>query len=109
MMKRIASILIAAALLMLAPALPAQAQANSVAAPSALGAGPSAPSGETAQTHQPAGNKVAHHKKKKPSFMHKMRGKATQQIHKLFGSKQQPSTKVPAHPRAVPAPPSGPV
>jgi hypothetical protein len=112
-MKRIGSIWVAAALLMLAPALLAQAQANSVAAPSALGAAPSAPSrGETvtaAQTHKPTGNKVAHHKKKTPSFMHKMRGKATRQIHKLFGSKQQPSAKVPVHPRTVPPPASGPV
>ncbi len=113
MMKRIASIWVAAALLMLALALPARAQANSAAAPSALGAVPSAPSGETgtaAQTHKPAGSKVvAHHKKKRPSFMHKMRGKATRQIHKLFGSKQQPSAKVPVHPRTVPPPASGPV
>lgn len=95
-MKLIASISFAAALLMLAPALSAQAQPNSVVIPSANGASQSAPSGgETnkpavAETGKPAAHKAAHPKKKKTSFMHKMRDKAEQQVQKLLGSKQQP-------------------
>ena len=81
---------------MLAPTLPAQAQANSVVTPSARGETQSAPSGgETgkpvaAETGKPAAHKAAHPKKKKSSFMHKMRDKAVQQVQKLFGSKQEP-------------------
>ena len=92
-MKLIASISFAAALLMLAPALSAQAQPNSVVVPSANGGTQSAPSGgETnkpavAKTGKPAAHKAAHPKKKKTSFM---RDKAEQQVQKLFGSKQQP-------------------
>jgi hypothetical protein len=91
-MKRIASIWVAAALLMLAVALPAQAQTNSVATPSARGATPSAPSvgeaGTPAMTRKPAANKAAHLKKKKSSFVHRMRDKAVQQFQKLLGSKK---------------------
>ena len=99
-MKLIASISFAAALLMLAPTLSAQAQPNSVELPPANGETQSAPSGgETgkqaaAETGKPAAHKAtqkaAHPKKKKSSFMHKMRDKAEQQIQKLLGSKQEP-------------------
>ncbi|MFZ0246240.1 hypothetical protein [Candidatus Binatus sp.] len=94
---------VAAALLMLAPTLPAQAQANpaqaspahSVVAPSANGETQGAPSGaETAKpaaaaTGKPTTHKATHPKKKKPSFINKMRDKATQQVQKLFGSKPE--------------------
>ena len=95
-MKLIASISFAAALLMLARTLPAQAQANSVVVPSANGETQSAPSGaETAKpaaaaTGKPAAHKAAHIKKKKSSFMHKMRDKVVLQVQKLLGSKQEP-------------------
>jgi hypothetical protein len=97
-MKLIASISFAAALLMLAPTLPAQAQANSVVVPSANSESEtqSAPSGaETAKpaaaaTGKPAAHKAAHIKKKKSSFMHKMRDKVVLQVQKLLGSKQEP-------------------
>lgn len=95
-MKLIASISFAAALLVLASTLSAQAQANSVVAPSANGEPQSAPSGTdtakpaAAETGKPAAHKAAHPKKKKSSFMHKMRDKAVQQVQKLLGSKQQP-------------------
>lgn len=85
----------AAALLVLASTLSAQAQTNSVVAPSASGETQIAPSGgETAkpaaaETGKPAAYKAAHPKKKKSSFMHKMRDKAVQQVQKLFGSKQE--------------------
>jgi|GEM_PF-1054370 len=92
---------VAAALLMLAPTLPAQAQANSaqpnsVAAPSANGKTRSAPSGaETAKpaaaaTTKAAAHKTAHPKKKKSSFMNKMKDKAEKQVQKMFGSKPEP-------------------
>ncbi len=86
----------AAALLMLAPTLSAQAQANSVAAPSPNGETQSAPSGaETAKpaaaaTTKPPAHKAAHPKKKKSSFMNKMKDKAAKQVQKMFGSKQEP-------------------
>ena len=97
-MKPIASISFAAALLVLAPTIPADAQPNSVVVPSANSESEtqSAPSGaETgkpavAATGNPAPHKAAHPKKKKSSFMHKMRDKAVQQVQKLLGSKQQP-------------------
>lgn len=89
---RIASLWLAAALLMLASALPVQAETNSVVAPSSSGATQSAPSrgetGQTAETEKPAAHNTAHvKKKKKPSFMNKMRDKAMQKVQKLFGSK----------------------
>ncbi|HKN01203.1 MAG TPA: hypothetical protein VJX23_11850 [Candidatus Binataceae bacterium] len=88
----------AAALLVLASTLSAQAQANSVVVPSANSESETqgAPSGgETgkpavAATGKPAAHKAAHPKKKKSSFMHEMRDKAVQQVQKLLGSKQQP-------------------
>ncbi len=94
LMKRIALILLAAALLMPAPTLPAQAQTNSVVVPSASGVTQSAPSGDDTGTPpeagKPATHKAAHHKKKKTSFMRKMRDKATQKVQKLLGSKTEP-------------------
>ncbi|MGO9801356.1 MAG: hypothetical protein ACLPQ0_18025 [Candidatus Binatus sp.] len=96
LMKLIASISLAAALLMLAPTLSAQAQPNSTVIPSANGATQSTPPGgatnqpAVAKTGKPAAHKAAHPKKKKTSFMHKMRDKAEQQVQKLLGSKQQP-------------------
>ena len=91
---RIASIGLVAALLMAAPALPAQAQANSLEVPSSSGA--ATPAGETATTGE-NGTAAKHHKaahsepkKKKTSFMHKMRDKAMDKVQKLFGSKLEP-------------------
>ena len=91
---RIASIALVAALLMMAPAHPAQAQANSLEVPSSSGA--TAPAGETATTGE-NGKAAKHHKaahsepkKKKTSFMHKMRDKAMEKVQKLFGSKPEP-------------------
>ncbi len=92
---RIASIGLVAALLMAAPALPAQAQPNSLEVPSSSGA--AVPAGETATTAE-NGKAAKHHKaaahsdpkKKKTSFVHKMRDKAMEKFQKLFGSKLQP-------------------
>jgi hypothetical protein len=91
---RVASIGLAAALLIAAPALPAQAQANSLEVPSSNGA--AAPAGETATTGE-NGKPAKHHKaahsepkKKKTSFIHKMRDKAMDKVQKLFGSKLEP-------------------
>ena len=91
---RIASIGLVAALLMAAPALPAQAQANSLEVPSSSGA--TAPAGETATTGE-NGKAAKHHKaahsepkKKKTSLVHKMRDKAMEKVQKLFGSKLEP-------------------
>src|SRR5208282_635839 len=91
---RIASIGLAAALLMAAPAHPAQAQANSLEVPSSSGA--TAPSREAATTGENV-KAAKHHKaahseptKKKTSFVHKMRDKAMEKVQKLFGSKLQP-------------------
>jgi hypothetical protein len=91
---RIASISFAAALWMLAPALPAHGQTNSLT-PSSNGATASAPSGneagQPAETEKQSVHKAAHvKKKKKPSFMNKMRDKAVEKVQKLFGSKQEP-------------------
>jgi hypothetical protein len=92
---RIASIGLVAALLMAAPALPAQAQANSLEVPPSSGA--TAPAGETATTGE-NGKAAKHHKathsepkKKKTSFVHKMRDKAMEKVQKLFGSNWNPS------------------
>jgi len=91
---RIASIGLVAALLMAAPAHPAQAQANSLEVPSSSGA--TAPANEKATTGE-NGKAANHHKaaqsepkKKKNSFMHKMRDKAMAKVQKLFGSKLEP-------------------
>jgi hypothetical protein len=91
---RIASIGLVAALLIAAPALPAQAQANSLEVPSSSGA--TAPAGERATTGE-NGKAAKHHKaahsepkKKKTSFVHKMRDKAMEKVQKLFGSKLEP-------------------
>jgi hypothetical protein len=91
---RVATISLVAALLIFAQAPRAHAQANSEVVPSASGASASAPSGgETgkAATHQAA---HAQPKKKKSSFMHKMRDKAMAKVQKLFGPKQK-SKQVP--------------
>jgi hypothetical protein len=87
---RVASISLAAALLILAPTPLVHAQPNTAVVPSAGGASASAPSGgETgkAATHHQAGH--AQPKKKKSSFMHKMRDKAMAKVQKLFGPKQE--------------------
>src|SRR5271167_4068983 len=91
---RIASIGLVAALLMAAPTHPAQAQANSLEVPSSSGA--TAPASETATTGE-NGEAEKHHKaahsepkKKKTSFVHKMRDKAMEKVQKLFGSKLEP-------------------
>jgi len=92
---RIASIGLVAALLMAAPARPAQAQVNSLEVPSSSSAAePRA--GESATTSE-NGKPAKHHhaaqsepKKKKNSFMHKMRDKAMAKVQKLFGSKLEP-------------------
>ena len=91
----------AAALLMLAPTLAAQAQpnsaqSNSAVAPSTNDETHSAPSGAdtakpaAAATTKPASHKAAHPKKKKASFMNKIKDKAKKQAEKLFGSKEEP-------------------
>jgi len=94
---RIASIGLVAALLMAAPTHPAQAQANSLEVPSSSGA--AAPTGETATTGETGvnGKAAKHHKaahsepkKKKTSFVHRMRDKAMEKVQKLFGSKLEP-------------------
>ena len=93
--NRIASTSLAVALLVLAPAIPARAQSNTTVVPSSNGAGANAPSaeetGKQAETGKPSAHNAAHPKKKKTSFMHKMRDKAMLKVQKLFGSKQQPA------------------
>jgi hypothetical protein len=96
---RVASISLAAALLILTPAPQTYAQANTAVVPSAGGASASAPSaggtGKAATHHQVA---QAQPKKKKSNFMHKMRDKAMAKVQKLFGpkpeSKQVPNQKI---------------
>jgi spermidine/putrescine-binding protein len=92
---RIASIgLVAALLMVVAPTHPAQAQTNSLEVPSSSGA--TAPASEKATTGE--NGKAAKHRqpdhsesrKKKNSFMHKMRDKAMAKVQKLFGSKLEP-------------------
>jgi hypothetical protein len=90
----IASIGMVVALLMAVPAHPAQAQENSLEVPSSSSA--TAPASEKATTGE-SGNAANHHKaaqsepkKKKNSFMHKMRDKAMAKVQKLFGSKLEP-------------------
>jgi len=82
---------IAAALLVLAPTLSAELPANSVSSPSASGGAESAP--PAAETAKPAAPKAANakkNKKKKSSFINKIRDKAAQQVQKLLDSKQEP-------------------
>ncbi len=94
---RIGSIGLVVATLMLAPAGPARSQGNSTVIPSSGGAAASAYSGDEADKAAEAGNEpTAHHKaarshpkKKKTSFMHKMRDKAMEKVQKLFGKKQE--------------------
>jgi hypothetical protein len=92
---RVASISLMAVLLILASAPRAHSQPNSEAVPSANGASASAPSGAETSNHA-AHHKAAHAqpKKKKSSFMHKMRDKAMEKVQKLFGPKQE-SKQVP--------------
>ena len=88
---RTVSILSVAALLMLAPAVPGQAQKNSLVVPSSSGATDSAPSMGDAVKPAKTGKSAAragHPKKKKTSFAHKMRDKAMEKFQKLFGSKE---------------------
>jgi hypothetical protein len=96
---RFGSIGLVVATLMLAPARPAHSQGNSTVIPSSSGAASSAHSGDEAdQAAEPgsASAQSAHHKaahsqpkKKKNSFMHKMRDKAMEKVQKLFGKKQE--------------------
>jgi hypothetical protein len=87
---RVASISLVAALLILSSAPRTHAQANSEVVPSASGASASAPSGGAtgkAATHHQAAHSQP--RKKKSSFMHKMRDKAMAKVQKLFGPKQE--------------------
>src|SRR5271163_3905747 len=86
----LASFGLVAALLIAAPARQARAQANSAVAPSSSAAPVNASSGEEVGKPAETGNamarhKAAHsqHKKKKPSFMHKMRDEAMAKVQKL--------------------------
>jgi hypothetical protein len=93
--NRIASMSLAAALLMLSPALPVRAESNTTVVPSSNGATANAPSagepGKQSESGKPSGHKAAHPRKKKTSFMQKMRDKGMLKLQKLFGSKQQPA------------------
>src|SRR5271156_3527667 len=93
----IASVLLVAALL-LAPARSAHAQANSTEIPSSNGPTANAPGG--GETGQPAeaANEATHHKhahahaegkRKKPSFMHRMRDKAMDKLQKFLARRQE--------------------
>jgi hypothetical protein len=94
---RVACVTLVAGLLMMASAPRAHAQANSVEVPSTTGAAASAATG--GETGKPAetGKAAKHHKaahahpkKKKTSFMNKMRDKAMEKVQKLFGPKNEP-------------------
>jgi hypothetical protein len=100
----LASLVLVAAWLIVAPPRQARAQANSAVAPSSSGATVNAPSGDdrgepadngNAATHHKAAHSQAQHKKKKTSFMNKMRDKWMDKVQKLFGRKQesQPAAK----------------
>jgi len=101
---RITSVGLVAALLMMTPARAAHAQSNSAVAPSSSSAAANAPSGSEIGKSAETGNTQAqtdHHKaahprpkKKKTSFMHKMRDKAMEKVQKLFGKKQEPQPQV---------------
>jgi len=107
---RVVSVGALVTLLMVAPARPARAQANSTEIPSTSGAAANAPSGgETGQASEPAGA-ATHHKgahahpeakKKKPSFFHKMRDKAMDKFQKYLARKQEPKQE-PEHPKTEP-------
>jgi hypothetical protein len=95
----IASIGLALALLMIAPARQAHAQSNSAVAPSSSGSASKAPSGDEASKPAETGNETAHHKaahfqpkKKKTSFVHKMRDKAMAKMQKFFGKREEPQS-----------------
>ena len=95
----IASVLLVAALLLaLAPARSAHAHANSTEIPSSNGPTANAPGG--GETGQPAeaANEATHHKhahahaegkRKKPSFMHRMRDKAMDKLQKFLARRQE--------------------
>ena len=94
---RIASIGLAAALLMIAPAPQAHAQSSTAVTPSSNGSASKAPSSDEADKPAEAGTEKVHHKaahsqpkKKKTSFVHKMRDKAMAKMQKFFGKKQEP-------------------
>jgi hypothetical protein len=107
---RVVSVGALVTLLMVAPARPARAQANSTEIPSASGATANAPSGgETGQPNETGGT-ATHHKgahahpqakKKKPSFFHKMRDKAMDKFQKYLAKKQEPKQE-PEHPKTEP-------
>jgi hypothetical protein len=98
---RIAPVCLVAALLILTPPPTVRAQTSSTAVSNSATTNP-APAGETGNTaeigkssaHKAAHN-AAHPKKKKASFMHKMRDKAMAKVQKLFGSKQAPKQASP--------------
>jgi hypothetical protein len=94
---RIVSAGILAAMLMLAPVRPAHAQATSGGATTA-----NASSGAEASHPTETGSTSTHHKgahthpqakKKKPSFMHRMRDKAMGKFQKYFSKKNQSEPK----------------
>jgi hypothetical protein len=90
-MKRVATILFAGAILVLAQSSLVLAQTKPASTLSASGETTSAPSGggTDKRDSQATAKQAAHHKKKKSSFMHKMRDKAMEKVQKLFGSKQE--------------------
>jgi hypothetical protein len=98
---RIAPACLVAALLILPPALTARAQTNSTAVSNSAttNLAPAGETGNTAEIGKPSAHKTAHNaahpKKKKTSFMHKMRDKAMAKVQKLFGSKQEPKQTSP--------------
>jgi dienelactone hydrolase len=89
-----------AAALILAPAVPVFAQADSATTTSApketQNSASASESTKSIPSHKHAGttnhqkNAAEHQKKKKPSFAHKMRDKALAKMQKFFGSKQGP-------------------
>ena len=95
---RIAPVCLVAALLILAPALPVRAQTNSTSVPPSNSVTTNSrradETGNTAEIGKSSAHRgvhnAAHPKKKKTSFMHKMRDKAMAKVQKLFGSKQAP-------------------
>jgi hypothetical protein len=95
----LASLVLVAALLMVAPPRQARAQPNSAVTPSSGETNVNAPSGDdrgkpadtgNAATHHKAAHSQAQHKKKKTSFTNKMRDKWMDKVQKLFGKKQEP-------------------
>jgi len=91
LLAHLASVSVLAAILLLAPALPVHAQADSANTASASRRTQnSAPENESSKSLPTRKQTAAapHHKKKKTSFVHKMRDKALAKVQKLFGSKQ---------------------